>query len=301
MKKSMSRVEHIGDATLYLGDCREILPTLGKFDAVVTDNLDAIVFNQIHEKPAKRQCHPPSRSDENLGATQTGNPLLPVPHQSPQTSVVKLSQSWAILTDPPYGIGASVYSRGGTQYGTQKVGCKVYEIKDWDKAPPQEIIDLIRTLDVPTIIFGGNYFELPPSKCWLVWDKQNGDESGYADCELAWTNLDKAVRRIYWRWAGMLQKNMGGKKEERFHPTQKPVGVMEWAINHFPDGIDTILDPFMGSGTTGVACAKLGRKFTGIEIEPSYFDIACKRIEKAYAQPDLFIEPPKKAIQEVML
>jgi site-specific DNA-methyltransferase (adenine-specific)/modification methylase len=82
----------------------------------------------------------------------------------------------------------------------------------------------------------------------------------------------------------------------RDHPTQKPIAVMEWCLSFLPD-CQTILDPFMGSGTTGVACAKLGRKFIGIEIEPRYFDIACKRIEDAYKQPDLFIEPPKKPEQ----
>jgi len=87
----------------------------------------------------------------------------------------------------------------------------------------------------------------------------------------------------------------------REHPTQKPVGVIEWCINHLPDDARIILDPFMGSGTTGVACAKLGRKFIGIEIERKYFEIACQRIREAYDQPDLFIEPPAKAVQEKML
>lgn len=227
----MQKVE-IKDATLYLADCMDVLPTLGRVDAVVTD--------------------------------------------------------------PPYGIGASNYVRGGTQYGKSKAKCKEYIKMDWDNHAPQEIVEQIIDMANYSIIFGGNYFYLNPSKCWLVWDKQNGEGSGYADCELAWTNLDKAVRRIYWRWAGMLQKNMGDKKEERYHPTQKPVGVIKWCIGHLPDTAQTILDPFMGSGTTGVACAKMGRKFIGIEREPKYFDIACKRIEEAYKQPDLFIDQPKK-------
>ena len=236
--KLYKRKEIIGDCVLYLGDCMDVMPTLGKVDACVTD--------------------------------------------------------------PPYGIGAGKYTRGGTQYGQSKAKCKVYALKDWDDKPPQDIIDLLLDMSERQIIFGGNYFVLPPSRCWLVWDKQNGEGSGYADCELAWTNLDKAVRRVYWRWAGMLQKNMGDKKEERFHPTQKPVGVMEWCINHLPKE-DLIFDPFMGSGTTGIACANLGRKFIGIEREEDYFDIACKRIEEAYKQPDLFIEPVKKPTQEMLI
>ncbi len=220
------RVEHIGLATLYLGDCVDILPTLEPVDV--------------------------------------------------------------LLTDPPYGIGAGDYKRGGTQYGNSKAPAKVYDRLDWDNEAPQAIVEQSIALAKTSIVFGGNYFTLPPSSCWLVWDKQNGEGSGYADCELAWTNMKRAVRRIYWRWAGMLQKEMGDKKEERFHPTQKPVGVMKWCLTFTPDA-QTILDPFMGSGTTGVAAVQMGRKFIGIEREPKYFDIACKRIEDAQRQGDMFI------------
>jgi site-specific DNA-methyltransferase (adenine-specific)/modification methylase len=144
------------------------------------------------------------------------------------------------------------------------------------------------------IIFGGNYFDgLGPTTCWLIWDKQNG-ENDFADCEMAWTNLSKAVRRIYWRWNGMIRKG----DDVREHPTQKPIGVMEWCIQHLPADANTILDPFMGSGTTGVACVNLGRKFTGIELDPQYFDVACRRIEEAYKQPRLFEEPAPKPVQE---
>ena len=218
----------IGDCTLYLGDCRDILPTLGKVDAVVTD--------------------------------------------------------------PPYGIGENskkVASR------VKLAAAKDYGDFNWDDEPaPQDLIDLLRLNSQHQIIFGGNYFTLPPSSCWLVWDKQNTGD--FADCELAWTNLKQAVRRIYWRWNGMIRKG----DDIREHPIQKPVGVMQWCINYLPETTQTILDPFMGSGTTGVACAKMGRKFIGIELEPKYFDIACKRIEQAYAQPDMFISPPNVAKQK---
>ena len=222
----------IGDATLYLGDCLEILPSLGKVDAVVTD--------------------------------------------------------------PPYGIGETnerAQSRG-------KLARPVdYGHFEWDSAACSPLqVQAMRDASDWQIIFGGNYFELPPTSCWLIWDKQNGSND-FADCELAWTNLNKAVRRIYWRWNGMIRKG----SDIREHPTQKPVGVMEWCIGHLPDSDGVICDPFMGSGTTGVACAKMGRKFIGIELEPKYFDIACKRIEEAYRQPDLFIEPPAKAVQEPLL
>ena len=218
----MKRV--IGNATLYLGDCIEILPTLPRVDAVITD--------------------------------------------------------------PPYGIGESskkVASR------SKLAAPKDYGEFDWDKSPPEKpLIDAIRSASTWQAFFGGNYFELPPTSCWLVWDKLNSGD--FADCELAWTNWPKAVRRIQWRWNGMIRQG----NEERFHPTQKPLGVMTWVIDLCPKA-DTILDPFMGSGTTGVAAVQMGRKFIGIEREPKYFDIACERIERAYAQGALFdpAEPAK--------
>jgi DNA modification methylase len=220
----------IGNATLYLGDCMDILPTLDKVDAVITD--------------------------------------------------------------PPYGINENskkVASRG------KLASPKDYGDFDWDKAPPPDaLIELMRTKGQHQAFFGGNYFTLPPTSCWLVWDKLNGDND-FADCELAWTNWPKAVRRLQWRWNGMIRQG----NEERYHPTQKPLEVMKWVIELCPKA-DTILDPFMGSGTTGVAAMQLGRKFIGIEREPKYFDIACQRIEQAVAQGQLFTPEPAKQKQEAM-
>lgn len=202
----------------------------------------------------------------------------------------------ALVTDPPYGIGvdSTMHKQSGTQYGNAAAAKRHYEATDWDDKPASKIqLDSARIRAKWSIIFGGNYFDLPPSRCWLVWDKHNG-QNMFADAELAWTNLDKAVRLKRHMWNGMLRKN----GEERVgHPTQKPVEVMQWCIEQLPEDNTVILDPFMGSGTTGVACAKMGRKFIGIEIEPKYFDIACKRIEEAYKQPDMFVEPPKKMEQ----
>ena len=207
----------IGNATLYIGDCMEVLPTLPEVDAVITD--------------------------------------------------------------PPYGINENhkkVASRGNL------VAPRDYGEFEWDKAPPNSaLINAIREKAKWCALFGGNYFDLPPSSCWLVWDKLNTGD--FADCELAWTNWPKAVRRIQWRWNGMIRQ--GG--EDRFHPTQKPLAVMKLAIDLCPDA-QTILDPFMGSGTTGVAAVQMGRKFIGIEREPKYFDIACKRIEDAQRSTDMF-------------
>lgn len=227
------RIERPGEGiTLYCGDCREILPTLGRVDAVVTD--------------------------------------------------------------PPYGIGEAAGKNASRDHLAK---AKDYGCAQWDDEPiAPELIRQIRTAGRYAIIFGGNYYDCPPASCWLVWDKENGN-SDFADCELAWTNIPKAVRRIRFMWNGMLRAN-GEQRGD--HPTQKPVGVMRWAIQHIPPPAALILDPLMGSGTTGVAAVKLGRKFIGIEIEPKYFDIACRRIGEALKQPDLFIKPPGPAKQEAM-
>ena len=191
----------------------------------------------------------------------------------------------AVVTDPPYGIGES--SKKNQSRGTLAPP-RDYGDFDWDRTTCDEAIDFAISIAKKSIVFGGNYYNLPPTSCWLVWDKQNGGND-FADCELAWTNLNKAVRRIYWRWNGMIRRG----DDVRQHPTQKPEGVMSWCIEHLPAGTETILDPFMGSGTTLVACAKLGRKGIGIELDPEYFEIACKRVQAAYDQPDLFVEQPK--------
>jgi site-specific DNA-methyltransferase (adenine-specific)/modification methylase len=198
-----------------------------------------------------------------------------------------------VITDPPYGINEAA---GKNKSRTNMAVAKDYGNDDWDKAPPSaELIALILAAAKWQCLFGGNYFGLPASSCWLVWDKLNGDND-FADCELAWTNWPKAVRRIQWRWNGMIRQG----HEERFHPTQKPLQVMGWAIDLCPKA-DSILDPFMGSGTTGVAAVERRRKFIGIEREPKYFDIACRRIEQAYAQRPLFEAEPAKAPEQLGL
>lgn len=175
---------------------------------------------------------------------------------------------------------------------------KDYGDDDWDNAPPPKaVLDMLREISKHQIIFGGNYFELPPTSCWLVWDKLNGD-TDFPDCELAWTNLRKAVRRIQFLWNGCMRQNRETRGD---HPTQKPIGVMKWAIGHLPASVDTILDPFMGSGTTGVACVELGKKFIGIEREMKYFDAARRRISATKYIPDMFIEPPAKPVQGALI
>lgn len=215
MQSAMTfRKETIGDCVLYNADCREVLPTLGKVDAVVTD--------------------------------------------------------------PPYGIGIS------SNPFRQK-----HEKKDWDEQTP----DLsFLPFEAAKIIWGGNYFDLPPTQGFLIWDKVQPEDFSSAQVEYAWTNQAKPAK-LFRRHVVSFEKH---------HPTTKPLELMQWCIEWL--GKHTLIaDPFMGSGTTGVACVKLGRKFIGIELEPKYFDIACRRIEKAYAEPDIFIEAAKKPIQESLL
>lgn len=192
----------------------------------------------------------------------------------------------AVITDPNYGIREA---RKDNASRSCLAVSRDYPIESWDDVPcnPEQIAE-IRRISIHQVIFGGNYFELPPTSCWLVWDKQNGDND-FADCELAWTNLDKAVRRIYWQWHGMIRKG----NEDRFHRTQKPLGVMEWCIRQAGNP-QTIVDPFAGSGTTLVAAKKLGRHFLGFEISEEYCKIARERIARIEAQPTLFESKPEQ-------
>ena len=151
----------------------------------------------------------------------------------------------------------------------------------------KKYFDEIIRISKNQIIFGGNYFIefLTNSSCWIVWDKDN--TGNFADCELAWTNFKTAVRKIKFRWNGLLQENMKDK-EERFHPTQKPVALFQWILNNYSTPGMTIFDPFAGSGTTAIACLETGRNYILIEKEKDYIDIINKRIATWKEQGRLF-------------
>ncbi len=199
-----------------------------------------------------------------------------------------------LLTDPPYGIKAAranFFSRGNLVPATD------FGHGTWDDHPVSEtLIRMAVSLGEHAIVWGGNFYPLPPSSCWLIWDKCHRGQD-FADAELAWTNLPGAVRKFDHLWAGMWQENMRAK-EKRVHPTQKPVALARWCIGRFPNPL-TILDPFMGSASTGVACIRTSRRFMGIEIDPRYFDIAVKRIEAELNRAPLF-DPPAKVQQSLM-
>lgn len=205
------------------------------------------------------------------------NALATIYHADCRGVVPTLGDFDLLLTDPPYGIGEAA--------GKNKSRSKLAKAKDfgnltWDNAPPAPwVIDMVRDAATRQAIFGGNYFNLPPSKCWLVWDKRNG-ASHFADCELVWTNFPMAVRQIRWRWAGMLQEDMKNK-EIRHHPTQKPVPVVDWIIGlaEKKRPVGSIIDPFMGCGTALVAASRRGILSVGVEREEAYCEAAARRLE----------------------
>lgn len=181
-----------------------------------------------------------------------------------------------VVTDPPYGIN---FINGGGR--SEKAGWRdARGDGDWDKyRPNKETFDEILRVGKKVIIWGGNYFTdfLPPSMQWLVWDKCQRDFS-LADCELAWSNQDRAAR--------VFSFPRGAMQSERVdHPTQKPIALMKWCIELVSQPGELIFDPYTGSGTTGVAAMKTGRRFLGCEINEIYFAIAQRRIEDAAAQP----------------
>lgn len=185
------------------------------------------------------------------------------------------------LADPPYGIDrlskpSSRLCEGMSEYAT---GC------EWDRRAD---VSWIPRLGIPSIVWGGNYFGLPATRCVLVWDKNN-DGRDFADVEIAWTNLDEVARKMVVRPMSMD----GGK----VHPTQKPLAIIEWCLSFLPPGL--ILDPFAGSCTVAVACARTGRKSLSIEIERKYWEIGVSRMERELARHPLF-EPPKPKQLELL-
>lgn len=198
----------------------------------------------------------------------------------------------ACVTDPPYGIRADE----AASKNNGKWGWKDYGKTEWDRERPQkEVFELILSRSKVQIIWGGNYFtdHLPPSMQWLVWDKGQRDFS-LADCEFAWTSQAKAARIFNYPRALALQD---GKE----HPTQKPVELMSWCLDQLKPTPLTVCDPFLGSGTTALACIRRGIRFVGIELHEPYFEVAVRRVQAALKQPDMFIDPPKPMKQTSLL
>jgi DNA modification methylase len=215
-----------------------------------------------------------------------GKEFLEVTPFYEEEGIVLYNQDWreissllsadALVTDPPYGIGEAA---GNNKSRTNLAVARDYGNDDWDSKPPSRSdMTWLRSLAPEQIIWGGNYFHLPPSRCWLVWDKLNSGD--FADCELAWTNLDKAVRKFSWMWNGMLRDG----DDIRVHPTQKPLALMKWCLNLLPEDVKSVLDPFAGSGTTLVAAKALGIKAIGVEREEKYCQKIVDRLRQEIIQ-----------------
>lgn len=193
-----------------------------------------------------------------------------------------------ILTDPPYGIGASA---GTGKYGRRKV--EAGRDLAWDnETPPQWLMLLMLEKAEHLIVFGGNYFNLPPSRNYLVWDKGAGFKGrDFAECEFAWCSWDGNAK--------VLTRDPLANRdyEHKVHPTQKPVRVLEWAMSLAPKS-GTVCDPFMGSASTAIAALNMGKRFVGIERERQYFDLACERIAGAQAQGRLLPHAPTTAPEQ---
>ncbi len=222
----LSRIETIGNATLYLGDCADILPGLDRKSAVVSDPPYGI-----------NVANPDSRK---------------VPFKT-RSNLTKASDNYIVMNDD----------------------------KPFDPRPLLEFKSCV--------LWGANNYAnlLSPSRQWLVWDKRNGATSdNQSDCEIAWSNFNGPARLFSHKWRGMIKDSEQGQR--RVHPTQKPVALMEWTIKQsFAKGL--IVDPYMGSGTTGIAAINLGRAFVGVEIDRVHFDTACRRIEDAQRQGEMFL------------
>jgi site-specific DNA-methyltransferase (adenine-specific) len=234
----MGRVEHIGDAVLMLGDCRELLPTLGKVDAVVTDPPYGIGF------PYHSYCD----TRENLRAL-----IKALFHRR------------------------ALYNRLVILCGPTQI--HEYPATDW--------------VGAITWNTTGSFGKFGYSQ-WTPVLLYGDDLAGFG-------NVNGVTKTDTYQINGGAAVGFQRTEEEAAHTCPKPLNIMQQTVQRYTAQHETILDPFMGSGTTGVACAKLGRKFIGIEIEPKYFDIACRRIEQAYKQPDFFIEKPAPAKQEALI
>jgi site-specific DNA-methyltransferase (adenine-specific) len=191
------------------------------------------------------------------------------------------------VVDPPYGIGedgAKNHSRSNATKAT------LYTAKNWDnKIPSNEYFAELKRVSKNQIIWGGNYFGLPASSCWIVWDKDNSGD--FADCELAWTSFNTAVRKYKFRWNGMLQGDMANK-EHRIHPTQKPVKLYDWIFkNYLPTG-GKVLDTHGGSMSSVISAIKAGNiEMTCSELDKDYFKAAKERILTFQSQLDMFAPP----------
>lgn len=184
------------------------------------------------------------------------------------------------IVDPPYGIDAANDSRANKKRGKAKLYSKKYGVKSWDKKKPDaHYYEELFRVSKNQIIWGANHLgKMNPSSCWIVWDKQNGGND-YADCELAYTSFESAVRIFRHKWHGMLQADMKNK-EQRIHPTQKPIALYKWLLQNYAKEGDKILDSHLGSGSSRIAAFEMGFEFVGFELDKDYFEAQERRFKE---------------------
>lgn len=202
------------------------------------------------------------------------------------------------VVDPPYGIGilSMNYTKSGAvrTHGHAAATRRDYRKQgQWDVKPQKEYFDELFRVSKKQIIWGGNYFSdiIPPSKGFICWDKRVNDSmtNDFADCEYAWLSDGLGVARMFrYCWNGMIQGNMKAK-EDRFHPTQKPIALYAWIYKHYAKQGDRILDTHLGSGSSRIAAYDAGLDFVGYEIDKEYFDKQEERYQKHTAQENLFL------------
>ena len=176
------------------------------------------------------------------------------------------------IVDPPYGININSSGRLG-HYGGKG--------KNWDKeTPKKKYFDEIMRVSSNQIIWGANYFSMPPTRCFLIWDKKQPHGVSFASCEYAWTSFNQSAKTFY--------KRPQGADEQRIHPTQKPVKLYEWILDNYANEGDKILDTHLGSGSIAIACHNRGFDLTGFEIDKEYFDNACERLRVHQSQLTMF-------------
>lgn len=188
-----------------------------------------------------------------------------------------------MLTDPPTGQKQDAMRKPAKSHRTAKTN---YGAWDWDELLEDVLIFEMMRVAKNSIIWQANFYTncLPPSSCWLVWDKH---QTWFSECELAWTTFEGGIRKFDFTWNGMMQGDMKNK-EPHLYPTQKPVPLMRWCIEMFTKPGDVVIDPCMGSGTTGVAAVQLGRSFVGIDARLEAFSLAEQRIAEAKKQMVMF-------------
>jgi site-specific DNA-methyltransferase (adenine-specific) len=180
------------------------------------------------------------------------------------------------IVDPPYGLGSSVVNSGGrfARYKNDK--------GNWDnETPTKQYFEELFRVSKNQIIWGGNYFDLLPTKCFLIWDKKQPENVSFASCEFAWTSFDSVAKTFYYRPQG---------QENRFHPTQKPVALYKWILDKYAKQGDKILDTHLGSGSIAIACHDYGFDLTACELDKEYFEAAMKRLKDHQKQLKLIIK-----------